>query len=239
MWLYRTTWRRIGLISAAICIFLLLGQLFYDSWVLGTPNILEENIDDCKLGRTTPEELGYRGLTCEELVASSEEWWFTMYFYICFLSIFSLGFSIFAKEKISVKMLNAHNEFIDKELIEKLQKLDRVNEELSMQESRLRQNKNQVIIFGNERKNLEMTLGNLQKQHSQESISHASDIRRVEQLLEANKVAAEQAKLEYEEAENALEILKKHGIEQTTIIHNTNVSDSVIMGDFNVNQPPK
>ena len=167
MWLYRTTWRRIGLISAAICIFLLLGQLFYDSWVLGTPNILEENIDDCKLGRTTPEELGYPGLTCEELVASSEEWWFTMYFYICFLSIFSLGFSIFAKEKISVKMLNAHNEFIDKELIEKLQKLDRVNEELSMQESRLRQNKNQVIIFGNERKNLEMTLGNLQKQYSQ------------------------------------------------------------------------
>lgn len=238
MWLYRTTWRRIGLISAAICIFLIVGQLFYESWVLDTPYILEADIDDCKLGRTTPEELGYPGLTCEDLVVT-EDWWFTMYTYTCFLSMFSLGFSIFAKEKISVKMLNAHNEFIDKELIEKLQKLDQVNEELSLQESRLRQNKNQVILIGNERKNLEMALGNLQKQHSQESISHDSDIRRVEQLLEANKMAAEQAKLEYEEAENALEILKKHGIEQTTIIHNTNVSDSVIMGDLNVNQPPK
>ena len=43
-----------------------------------------------------------------------------------------------------------------------------------------------------------------------------------------------EAKKEFDEAENALNTLKKHGFEQTTIIQNTNVSDSVIMGDFNI-----
>ena len=75
----------------------------------------------------------------------------------------------------------------------------------------------------------------LQLQHSKESVNHAAEIERVTALLAENKAAAELAKQEYDEAENALNLLKKHGFEQTTIIQNTHVSDSVIMGDFNIN----
>ena len=238
MWLYRTTWRKIGVIAAVLCILVIIGDLFYSSWVNDSPVLTQEAIDDCKLGRTTPEELGYPDLTCDELEVM-EPWWYPIYYVTCFLSLIALGISIFAKEKISVELLNKHSEFVDKELVEKLGKLEQVNQELSEQEGKLRRNQTQIFLIENERKNLAQTLERLQLQHSKESVDHASEIERVKILLEENKAAAEKAKKEFDEAENALNILKKHGFEQTTIIQNTNVSDSVIMGDFKINSSEK
>ncbi len=238
MWLYRTTWRKIGVIAAVLCMLVIIGELFYQSWVNDTPWLTQEEIDDCKLGRTTPEELGYPNLTCDELEVM-EPWWYPIYFVTCFLSMIALGISIFAKEKISVELLNKHSEFVDKELVEKLSKLEQVNQELSEQEGKLRRNQTQIFLIENERKNLAQTLERLQLQHSKESVDHASEIERVKILLEKNKAAADKAKKEFDEAENALNTLKKHGFEQTTIIQNTNVSDSVIMGDFNINSSKK
>ena len=238
MWLYRTTWRKIGVIAAVLCILVIIGDLFYSSWVTDSPVLTQEAIDDCKLGRTTPEELGYPDLTCDELEVM-EPWWYPIYYVTCFLSLIALGISIFAKEKISVELLNKHSDFVDKELVEKLGKLEQVNQELSEQEGILRRNQTQIFLIENERKNLAQTLERLQLQHSKESVDHASEIERVKILLEENKAAAEKAKKEFDEAENALNILKKHGFEQTTIIQNTNVSDSVIMGDFKINSSEK
>jgi len=128
MWLCRTTWRKIGVIAAVLCMLLIIFELFYQSWVNDTPWLMQEEIDDCKLGRTTPEELGYPDLTCDELEVI-EPWWNPIYFVTCYLSMIALGISIFAKEKISVELLNKHSEFVDKELVENVKKLTFPNSE--------------------------------------------------------------------------------------------------------------
>ena len=233
MWLYRTTWRKIGVIAAVLCILVIIGDLFYSSWVTDSPVLTQEAIDDCKLGRTTPEDLGYPDLTCDELEVM-EPWWYPIYYVTCFLSLIALGISILAKK---ISGMATHGEFVDKDLVEKLGKLEQVNQELSNKKENLEKS-NSNFPYRKREKNLAQTLESC-AQHSKESVDHASEIERVKILLEENKAAAEKAKKEFDEAENALNILKKHGFEQTTIIQNTNVSDSVIMGDFKINSSEK
>jgi len=218
---------------------MIVGELLYQSWFNGTPYLTETRIDDCKLGRTTPEELGYPGLTCDELKVTEDSWTYEVCLSVYVVGVIAFVSSIFAKEEISVEFLNRHSEFVDDELVDKIRKLEDVNQELSSQERQLSKNQTQILLIENERKNLSETLEILQLQHSKESVDHASEIEKITALLAQNKAAAELAKQEYSEAENALNLLKKHGFEQTTIIQNTNVSDSVIMGDFNIGSSEK
>jgi flagellar biosynthesis chaperone FliJ len=230
----RSTWKKIGMSTGIIVMILIISQLMYESWFEGEPYITEEEIDDCKLGRVSPEELGYPEKECNELVAT-EDWLETPVLVLCNISIWSFIISIFWKDKITVEIINQHSGMVDDELKQKLEKLNEVNTELSHLESELKTTKNDIHSISLERKNLENQMQELEQTSIQKSMNYEDELQKLKSLLEKNKHDAELAKKAHEEAEAAIDILRKHGFEQKTVINNTNISDSVIMGNLNIN----
>ena len=219
---------------------ILLGiEVVYDLFSVGEePFIDQADIDDCLLGRITPEELGYPDESCDKLMPSETSTWFSAWAIMCQISFWSLLISAIKKDTITVELLHQHSGMIDNKLQEKLEKLSEVSDELMLLQSRLKHTQNMLKSLTNDRLSIENQLHQLETTSSQKSKQYEVELEKLHALLKENKQAAEKAKADYYEAEEALHILKKHGFEQTTVINN-NISDSVIMGDVGLNSEEK
>lgn len=211
------------IISALMSVFSIFGLI-----ITPTTSASQAEIDDCRSGERTPEEMGYSGLTCNDMEDGVMEPSLINYVRVlgcmtCVPSALILGV-IFPFIKTPDP---------DGKIALKMQQLDDVNQQLNAARTLLKNFEKslfdrQSIIYQTESR-----IRELEQAGQSVATGYQSELTTLQASLAENRIAAEKAKLDYDKAQQALQVLRDTGIQGTVQQNVTyNIQDSVVMGDI-------
>jgi|TARA_B110000908_G_scaffold146949_1_gene178266 hypothetical protein len=210
------------IISALMSVFSIFGLI-----ITPTTSASQAEIDDCRSGERTPEEMGYSGLTCNDMEDGVMEPSLINYVRVlgcmtCVPSALILGV-IFPFIKTPDP---------DGKIALKMQQLDDVNQQLNAARTLLKNFEKslfdrQSIIYQTESR-----IRELEQTGQSVATGYQAELASLRASLAEDRMAEQKVKMEIEKAQQAMQVLKNLGIEGTVNNNVTyNINDSVVMGN--------
>ena len=192
-----------------------------------TTSASQEEIDDCRSGEKTPEEMGYPGMTCGDMEDGFMEpsllnWIRVLSCMTCVPAALILG--------IIYPFIKTPDP--DGKIALKMQQLDDVTQQLNQAKSLLKTSEQALIARQSAISQTESRILELEQAGQSVATEYQSELATLQASLVENRIAAEKAKLDYDKAQQALQVLRDTGIQGTVQQNVTyNIQDSVVMGN--------
>jgi hypothetical protein len=195
--------------------------------VAPTTSASQAEVDDCKSGERTPEEMGFPDFTCEEMEEGVMEPSLINYVRVlgcmtCVPSALILGV-IFPFIKTPDP---------DGKIALKMQQLDDVNQQLNAARTLLKNSEKALFDRQSVISQTESRIRELEQTGQSVATRYQSELASLRASLAENRIAEQKVKMEIEKAQQAMQVLKNLGIEGTVnnnVIYNIN--DTVVMGN--------
>lgn len=209
------------IISALLSVFSIFGLI-----IAPTTSASQAEIDDCRSGERTPEEMGYSGLTCNDMEDGVMEPSLINYVRVlgcmtCVPSALILGV-IFPFIKTPDP---------DGKIALKMQQLDDVNQQLNAARTLLKNSEKSLLDRQSVISQTESRIRELEQTGQSVATGYQAELASLRASLAENRMAEQKVKMEIEKAQQAMQVLKNLGIEGTVNNVTYNINDSVVMGN--------
>jgi hypothetical protein len=211
------------IISALISAFSIVGLI-----IAPTTSASQAEIDDCRSGERTPEEMGYPEMTCGDMEDGVME-----PSLINWIRVLGCMTCVPAALILSVIYPFIKTPDPDGKIALKMQQLDDVNQQLVQAKTFLKSSEQALIDRQSIISQTESRIRELEQAGQSVATGYQSELTTLQASLAENRIAAEKAKLDYDKAQQALQVLRDTGIQGTVQQNVTyNIQDSVVMGDI-------
>ena len=211
------------IISALIAAFSIVGLI-----IAPTTSASQAEIDDCRSGERTPEEMGYPEMTCGDMEDGVME-----PSLINWIRVLGCMTCVPAALILSVIYPFIKTPDPDGKIALKMQQLDDVNQQLVQAKTFLKSSEQALIDRQSIISQTESRIRELEQAGQSVATGYQSELTTLQASLAENRIAAEKAKLDYDKAQQALQVLRDTGIQGTVQQNVTyNIQDSVVMGDI-------
>jgi uncharacterized membrane protein len=210
------------IISALMSVFSIFGLI-----IAPTTSASQAEIDDCRSGERTPEEMGYRGLTCNDMEDGVMEPSLINYVRVlgcmtCVPSALILG--------VIYPLIKTPDP--DGKIALKMQQLDDVNQQLNAARTLLKNSEKSLFERQSVISQTESRIRELEQTGRSVATEYQSELASLRASLAENRMEEQKVKIEINKAQQAMQVLKDLGI-QGTVNNNVtyNINDSVVMGN--------
>ena len=210
------------IISALISVFSIVGLM-----VAPTTSASQAEVDDCKSGERTPEEMGFPDFTCEQMEEGVMEpsllnWIRVLSCMTCVPAALILG--------VIYPLIKTPDP--DGKIALKMQQLDDVNQQLNAARALLKNSEKNLADRQSVISQTESRIRELEQTGQSVAIEYQSELASLRASLAENRMEEQKVKMEINKAQQAMQMLKDLGI-QGTVNNNVtyNINDSVVMGN--------
>lgn len=210
------------IISALLSVFSIFGLI-----IAPTTSASQAEIEDCRSGERSPEEMGYSGLTCNDMEDGVMEPTLMNYVKVlgcmtCVPSALILG--------VIFPFIKAPDP--DGKISFKMQQLDDVNQQLNAARVLLKNSEKSLFDRQSAIFRTESRIRELEQTGQSVAAGYQAELSSLRASLAENRIAEQKVKMEIEKAQQAMQVLKDLGIEGTVNKSVTyNINDSVVMGN--------
>lgn len=210
------------IISALMSVFSIVGLM-----VAPTTSASQAEIDDCKSGERTPEEMGFPDFTCEEMEEGMMEPSLLNY-----IRVISCMTCVPAALILGVIYPLIKTPDPDGKIALKMQQLDDVNQQLNAARTLLKNSEKDLAERQSVISQTESRIRELEQTGQSVATEYQSELASLRASLAKNRMEEQKVKMEINKAQQAMQVLKDLGI-QGTVNNNVtyNINDSVVMGN--------
>jgi len=210
------------IISALMSVFSIVGLM-----VAPTTSASQAEIDDCKSGERTPEEMGFPDFTCEEMEEGMMEPSLLNY-----IRVISCMTCVPAALILGVIYPLIKTPDPDGKIALKMQQLDDVNQQLNAARTLLKNSEKDLAERQSVISQTESRIRELEQTGQSVATEYQSELASLRASLAENRIEEQKVKMEINKAQQAMQVLKDLGI-QGTVNNNVtyNINDSVVMGN--------